>query len=1056
MKKQATQRKRRGLLALVGAAVALAATCAALSPTTALAADPVAHSVDASGASTSYATIDDALAVGYKGQVIVMDTDWFTAPIMTPDNSKLTIDMNGHKIARSIAGRDSVITVGKSAELTLTSSKQADFWYKAFDADDGDNFYTLTTSGGLVTNHDQSDEDIQFCGVYVQDYGTLTLDGVAIAGCYAPYTQDNTDYWGGGVTLTYSTTLNMKNGAVIEHNRARDGGAGVLVEGGASKINMDNSEIRFNYSDKRGGGIYMKAGNCTLTMENGSKIEHNSAAAGGGIYLAGETYTVTSPDGKAYVTENTARASSRASVKYNQSGGGIHAQASVYPDASGTIENITVSNNRSAYDGGGIELDHKNTTVRNCTITGNTAKYEGGGIYVCDNGDVLEDCTITGNSCNGDGSNYEGGGVYVWCDYDIKLSGACTITGNTRGKDSGNADDLFLREGAFAKAYITGSLKAGSSVGVRTGTTGERRIAKNFSAASNKCLFMDLSYYHVSYGTDEGGDAWQRNGMASHTVQVNGSDVAVYKPGSTVAVSAPGGGAGRVFWFWSEPRTQGLPSASTYINEKTKYSSTLTFTMPSNDVNLTAVYADTVDSAVIYGFKAPVGGEDLPATASLTRADGKSSGANNKIPATITWYEVGENGKRTAAAGKAKAGATYVAVFSVPRSVTSGCFFSEGLGAAGVTVRADSAAGAKAASAKVDATTGTLTAESGEFKAADGEKGDAAATTGSVTVSCKKQGLLADGASAAAALADDGDAATDPDLLGKVEVTYAYDEKTEKVTIAAPAREGYNFCNWEGVEAGWVSDDVDGVVVIPVGDLAKIDELVAYYTPVVTDLVIGLDAPAAGADLPGGCAKLTATCSDGTFVDFVEETGNEDGFTVTWSPDDGTAVYSTAYTALIELADAPSLVGVEDVLAAGATVTCSNGVKATSAGFVLVDGKLCLAVTFPVTADKATDPDDSDSGKTDEDEKPGDTTDDDKTDESGKTDGSETTGGTEGNEAQVNGQAASTVTTTVTTSKAAKKGTPSTGDVTFTAAGALLVTSAIFLAAATISRRNQH
>ena len=99
----------------------------------------------------------------------------------------------------------------------------------------------------------------------------------------------------------------------------------------------------------------------------------------------------------------------------------------------------------------------------------------------------------------------------MWHSYDIKLGGVCVIKNNTRGKN-GSADDVFLREDFWSstKAYITGSLSTGSTVGVRTGMTDDRRIAKNFKPDSKDCLFIDLGGYYVSYGNDEGGDAWQR------------------------------------------------------------------------------------------------------------------------------------------------------------------------------------------------------------------------------------------------------------------------------------------------------------------------------------------------------------------------------------------------------------------------------------------------------------------------------------------------------------------------------------------------------------------
>ncbi len=1132
MEKRAGWRSTPGLLAALCVFALAALLGVAAHPVTAMAEETVvAHSVDKAGNRTDYTSVAAAKTAGYGGATIYMDADWDLGSdkLEIADSKSITIDMCGHKITSSSSG--ATVYINENATVKIASSaKPIKFIYRGRVLAKGewDDFEVIAS--GLITNC--KDGKGNGTGVYVNGNATVTLDNVAVAGA-----GDN------GIFVKEKSTVNLVN-ATVCHNNGADGG-GVNMESN-TKLFMNASHVDEN-EGSWGGGLFISSGSI-VKVENGSTISRNTAAAGGGIYCYKSDFTIKSEDGTGVIASNKSTAYRGEASDRGKSGGGIHVD-STSGENEGLIEGLTIKDNYSAYDGGGIELDQRWTTVRGCTITGNYAKRDGGGIFVYGGNNIVENCTITDNYCAAAGDNYEGGGIFVSYHYDVKLSGKCIIKNNARGKDSGNADDVFLGtvSGGSGKAYITGNLSEGSSVGVRTGVSGERRIAKNFSyPASKDCLFADQYSYHISYGTDEGGDAWQRNGAASLAVRVNGGSSTKYAVGSTATLNAPNSESGKTFWYWDADATKGLDSAEKYINDSTKFSPALTFTMARNDVDLSAVYADDVTKAAI-DIQVPQGGELFPATASFSRADGKSSGAAGKASATVAWYEV-VDGKKVASAGRAWPGTTYVAVVSVPQSTVDGRFFSTGIGAGDVTSQ-----NGKVESAKVDASTGTLIVEISGLTATGEVK---ATNEGKVTVQLEKQDLLDSGeAEAAHALDADGQGG-DSKSLGQLDVKYTYNEATDKVTITAPNIEGYNFCNWVAPYE-WTRDDVDGVVVVPASELAKIETLTAVYTPVITELEVGLHAPVANGNLDTACSSVKANCFDSTSLDFAALLEKEDDFAVTWSPvgENSKAGYSTSYTAMIEILNggAGTLSEVEKVISPNASIKTADGVEASAAGFVVSDGKLYLCVTFPATpdvkvtgvelpadveltfdeaaayaAEQATHPDtlcwplagtvsvmlengevvDGDiawetpagfnaeatsaqeipvkgtvrvayPGELDDSEvtldvsaaikvaapeqggddkkddaKDDDATDDEKPDESAKSDESGKSDGAETNEGQANCKSASTVTTTVTKA-AAKKGTPSTGDVTFTAAGALLVVSAACLAAATFSRRNQ-
>ena len=713
---------RKRLAAAVLTAVAIVMALMAVRPTYAFAeGEVVAYSIDDDGWRTNYLSVDAAISAGTRSPnpTIYMAADWdLGSAVSIPAGKKMTIDMQGHIIKFDIEKYGGTrlqpnIVVNKGAELTLMSSITKEITYKgykpngsAWDVED-----VTVTTGGLVTNG-PTDRVWLDAPLEVNKTATLNLEGVTIGG--------NSSERAGGVWMGEGTTLNMSDGASIEHNKGKNAGA-VFTGGKNATVNMDHASLSENVGEAYGGGgIYVYKSGTHIKLNGGSKISDNQTTAGGGVCLHGEGFELTSDDGTGAVSGNVATSSDRGISKDNQSGGGIHVDEKS-GDNGGLIENITISGNYSAYDGGGIELDQENTTLRNCIIKDNWCKYEGGGIYVCNDGNVIDGCTITGNSCNvndEDKKNYEGGGVFVSYSYDIELKGMCIIKGNSRGKDSGNADDVFLREnvGATAKAYVTGSLDEGSSVGVRTGIEkADRRIAKNFNyPASKNCLFMDLDDYFVTYGTDEGGDAWQRYGTKEFSLTVNGEGTNRYKCGEPVTVNGASADASKVFKCWNASESTGLYPFADYISDVTD--PTLSFKMPQNDVNLVAEYVMRA-TAVTLTVDTPVPNQSFAYTGKLswTDANGKT---HSKDGVAISWMKV-ENGVYTPVSGPADYNGRYVVSAAIDQDLDGDLAFMLDMDEQDVTVNfagKSSTTAGRPQQASVDAA-GTLNLLSGTVSA---------------------------------------------------------------------------------------------------------------------------------------------------------------------------------------------------------------------------------------------------------------------------------------------------------------------------------------------------
>ena len=710
-----------------GAATAAAATADESADAVALtdeAANAVAYA-DNDGRRTYYTGIDEAITAAEYGATIVMSQDWILNDecIELSDNSVVTIDMNGHKIqVTKTKKKKGTIELGKNAQLTLTSSRYASLSYRGWDNGSSSWIDCSENLGGLVTG-----ADTQTSAIYMNSGSTLTLDGgVAVAG-NKHQVEDTLLAAAGGVYATGGCTINLKNGASIKRNWGEVGG--IYVRGENVTINIDNASIDGNcgVGEKcdgktkpgHGGGIYSASDATRITMKNGGKIVNNRANMGGGVYFNKSYFAIESDDGTGEIGSNEAVSSSNS----ESNGGGICVASETYSTHC-SIRGVSIHDNSASDNGGGVYLNQDRTHLIDCKITGNTAGKDGGGVFVYNSDCSIQSCTITGNSCNGTSENYEGGGVFVGYRYDLELTGKCTIAGNKRVYSNGasTADDLFLStiSGESGYAYITGGVDAGSKVGIRTGIVGkDRMIGKNISTYTAGTYFIDLDNYFVTHGSDHNGDLWQRYGAwTGFAVKVNGADQSRAKWNETATADGTSTTAGKHFWYWDTASCTGFSPVSDYINDTNKYDEKLTFTMPQNEVDLTAVYADCA-TRLLVGLDKPVAGEELPAYATLRRTDGGNGGQTPLNQVAITWYKVGGDGTRSVATGTAEYGATYVAQIGVEAQPGIGLFFSESLTEKDVTVRTsgDGTGDGAALSATVDAA-GKLTAELGSFEVA--------------------------------------------------------------------------------------------------------------------------------------------------------------------------------------------------------------------------------------------------------------------------------------------------------------------------------------------------
>jgi Zn-dependent metalloprotease len=187
----------------------------------------------------------------------------------------------------------------------------------------------------------------------VSNAGYLTLENCEL--------RNNHMTLGPGGGIQNSGTLEMRN-SHIHHNVARDGG-GIYNIG---TMTLSNTVINDNVATSNGGGISNDWGTFTGTAYiYSSKIFGNESFWGGGIYNHGTLLL----------------SQSSVSGNYAANGGGLFGDGiSSFNGGNTTVEDSTLSDNKTGGPGGGIYLVGGTISLNNVTVSGNLAS-SGGGIY---------------------------------------------------------------------------------------------------------------------------------------------------------------------------------------------------------------------------------------------------------------------------------------------------------------------------------------------------------------------------------------------------------------------------------------------------------------------------------------------------------------------------------------------------------------------------------------------------------------------------------------------------------------------------------------------------
>ena len=247
--------------------------------------NPATASVTHEGATTNYETLPAALDAAQDGDLVTLLED-YQAPekawpnvltLYSSNGMSLTIDLNGHTIDGSTATyavQNVIYCYG--VDLTICDNSQSGGGTIRGGKNDGIYYYVSDPTMALTLR----DVTISDCGAHgvIVPCGDLVISGGAI--------KDN-----GGTGVKFQSTnrtFTLSGDAEISGNGSSNYyGGGVSIEYNSTML-MQGGTITGNTASS-GGGIYIADGSLTMT---GGTITENTAGDAGGVYVPGTVVTV--------------------------------------------------------------------------------------------------------------------------------------------------------------------------------------------------------------------------------------------------------------------------------------------------------------------------------------------------------------------------------------------------------------------------------------------------------------------------------------------------------------------------------------------------------------------------------------------------------------------------------------------------------------------------------------------------------------------------------------------------------------------------------------------
>jgi len=306
-------------------------------------------------------------------------------------------------------------------------------------------------TGGAIRQHNQTPTLVRGGGVFLMGTATFNIGGGTDVGG-AIY--NNIANYGGGIYVTgVNAQLNIGTGALVETNRAQNGG-GVNINN--SIVNMTGGDIRENRNQPgsndpifAGGGVRVTGSDAIFTMSDGmighatNNAQGNRAINGGGVWTSnGATFNMQAGGTVAAPTRGTIahNSSTNISVAYPGGlggGGGVNVNGI---DSTFNMSAGIIRNNASANYGGGLTVHNgAEANMSGGEIHTNTAVPGGGGVFVgiagtefnMSGGVIYENTAASGGGLQ---QSFAPGSTNY-----VNISGDAIIRNNTATTDNGGS-----------------------------------------------------------------------------------------------------------------------------------------------------------------------------------------------------------------------------------------------------------------------------------------------------------------------------------------------------------------------------------------------------------------------------------------------------------------------------------------------------------------------------------------------------------------------------------------------------------------------------------------
>ena len=382
-----------------------------------------------------------------------------------------------------------------------------------------------------------------------------------------------------GSVIIVSGELDVCGPGTITGGCTSGSGGGLWVKRDGSVVLDEDVIVSGNHAKYTGGGVYVSGKNANFYMMDGTSITNNSAKNGGGLAQdsTGCLYIFSGS-----ICNNTA----------SNNGGGIW-----YGGGSGAALNLTggvISGNTAGNDGGGVYANRSAFVMgADSTITGNTAGHSGGGVFM--GGDVFEPGgTISGNTALTDPEIGAKDGSSI-PSYTVTIDGSIangTVTADKASAKYGEVVNLTVTPASenYVPDYLTVTDASGNPVALSDNSFVMPKSNVSVSAVFREIMDFRVETKEYDSSTDHG-----RVYLSDHC-----TEDFVYEGSTVTAFADPDSGMIAVSWTVLMKDELSGEYIYTVPNVSRPTPNTISFTMPSADVLISATFTERHDQRLVF------------------------------------------------------------------------------------------------------------------------------------------------------------------------------------------------------------------------------------------------------------------------------------------------------------------------------------------------------------------------------------------------------------------------------------------------------------------------